>query len=81
MNDMSSFKMPGAEDAKTQVLWPTWVLDGIAQRIYHAKFPKSTARQFEQLEEVKKTPYRDMARGALHWIEDQGWVKFPKQGE
>jgi hypothetical protein len=68
-------------EGKTQVLWPTWVLDGIASNIYRAKFPKASAREFERLEEVRKTPYRDMARGALHWIEDQGRVKMPKQGE
>ncbi len=78
MNDV--FKMPEPE-GKTQILWPTFVLDGIAANIYVAKFPKATVRRFEQLDEVKKTAYRDMARGALKWIEEAGWVRMPKQGE
>jgi hypothetical protein len=85
MNDITGNKAfqnaMNAQSGPTQVLWPTWVLDGIAQRIYQAKFPKTKPRDFEVLDEVKKTPYRDMARGALQWIEEQGWVKMPKQGE
>jgi hypothetical protein len=84
MNDIDLSKFGNAMDApagKTQMLWPAWVLDGIAQRIYQSKFPKSKPRDYEVLDEVKKTPYRNMARGALHWIEDQGWVKMPKAGE
>ena len=84
MNDMTStgggFTMPESE-GKTQILWPTFVLDGIAQKIYQAKFPKTKPRDFEVLDEIKKTPYRAMARGALQWIEEAGWVRMQKVGE
>lgn len=65
----------------TQVLWPSWVLNGIGERIYHARFPNADDPEWDRVREQVREEHRTMARAALQWIEAQGWVKMPTQGQ
>lgn len=65
----------------SQVLWPGWVLNGIGERIYRARFTSAEYPEWDRVREQVREDHRTMARAALQWIEAQGWVKMPTQGE
>jgi hypothetical protein len=63
----------------TNVAWPQWVINEMSNAVYKARWEgyKDTPL-FAALDDSQRKPYIDMCRGALAWIESQGWVKLGK---
>lgn len=62
----------------TNVAWPTWVINEMSNAIYKSRWPEPGTPLFAALDDSQRKPYIDMCRGALAWIEGQGWVKLGK---
>lgn len=63
----------------TNVAWPAWVINEMSNDIYKARWEGTEGQPlFAALDDEHRKPYIDMCRGALQWIEKQGWVKLGK---
>ena len=63
----------------TNVLWPQWVINEMTVAIYKSRWEGyNDIPLFATLGDEQRKPYVDMCRGALKWIEAQGWVKLGK---